>query len=336
TAPSESTSTFDSLLQPIWIDLPSWIERILLPNSQFVQPQWYIMDLDPLDPTYVNERLSKPPFVNISGVVNVRDLGSYPTTHDGFMTRPGLLFRSGEISHITPEGIAQLKDLGITTVYDLRSDIEMQRYETPCPDIEGVEIVQAPVFKTEDYSPEAMAKRFELYASGKTEAFMELYSQILDNGGPAFGAILRHVRDRPQEGCIFHCTAGKDRTGIIAAILLKVGWTCQITPIICLLNHGMQLAGVDDQTIAEDYALTRVGREPARQMVMARLAKVPYFATNTEAARNMFTSRAETMLAFLHLLEQQYGGVEGYLKRHVGLTDEDIAAIQRNLLVPKS
>jgi len=51
---------------------------------------------------------------------------------------------------------------------------------------------------------------------------MELYSQILDNGGSSFGAILRHVRDNPTEGCLVHCTAGKDRTGVISAILLKV------------------------------------------------------------------------------------------------------------------
>lgn len=69
---------------------------------------------------------------------------------------------------------------------------------------------------------------------------MELYSQILDHGGPAFGAILRHVRDKPNEGRLFHCTgnsftsidynslldisahvAGKDRTGVIAALILK-------------------------------------------------------------------------------------------------------------------
>ena len=53
---------------------------------------------------------------------------------------------------------------------------------------------------------------------------MELYSQILDHGGAAFGVVLRHVRDKPSEGFLFHCTAGKDRTGIIAAIILKV--TC--------------------------------------------------------------------------------------------------------------
>ena len=49
-------------------------------------------------------------------------------------------------------------------------------------------------------------RRFELYSSGKTEAFMELYSQILDHGGPAFGAIFRHVKDKPAEGFLFHCT----------------------------------------------------------------------------------------------------------------------------------
>ena len=54
------------------------------------------------------------------------------------------------------------------------------------------------------------------------QAFIELYTQILDHGGNSFGALLRHVRDKPNEGCLFHCTAGKDRTGLMAAILLKV------------------------------------------------------------------------------------------------------------------
>lgn len=62
------------------------------------------MDLGPLDPEYVAEQLSRPPFVTISGVVNVRDLGSYPTDQPGFVTKPGLVYRAGEVSHITEEG----------------------------------------------------------------------------------------------------------------------------------------------------------------------------------------------------------------------------------------
>jgi protein tyrosine/serine phosphatase len=53
---------------------------------------------------------------------------------------------------------------------------------------------------------------------------MELYSQILEHAGPAFGVVLRHIRDRSSEGCVFHCTAGKDRTGVLAAIILKVSY----------------------------------------------------------------------------------------------------------------
>ena len=63
-------------------------------------------DLEPLDPEYVSERLSKPPFVTVPGVFNIRDLGCYPSSrHSGMITRPRLLYRSAEISSITDEGM---------------------------------------------------------------------------------------------------------------------------------------------------------------------------------------------------------------------------------------
>jgi len=269
-----------------------------------------------LDEDYVRTRLKEPPFVTIDGVLNVRDLGSYQSVDPSFVTKPSLMYRSGEVSGITEEGKSQLKALGITHIFDLRSDPEMAKWQSPIPQIDGVEVIHAPVFKNEDYSPEVMAKKFKLYSANKTEAFMELYTQIMDNAGPSFRTILRHIRDNPNSGCIFHCTAGKDRTGILAALLLK-------------------LAGVDDQTIAEDYALTRVGREPAREKIMARLREEPLFASNNEAALNMFSCRSDTMVAFLVLLEEKYSGVEGYLKGVVQLTDEDISAVRTNILTPR-
>lgn len=63
-------------------------------------------ELDPLDPAYVQDVLSKPPFVEIPGVINVRDLGNWPSTsHEGSITKPGYIFRSAELSSITDEGI---------------------------------------------------------------------------------------------------------------------------------------------------------------------------------------------------------------------------------------
>ncbi|KAF7981692.1 hypothetical protein HWV62_32256 [Athelia sp. TMB] len=276
---------------------------------------------EPLDPVYVAEILSKPPFVLVSGVDNVRDLAA-----PGVPIKPRLVFRGGEISSITEEGKptflrslqndadgkGQLRDLGVTTVFDLRSDTEIAKWSASIPTIEGVEVIRTPVFKTEDYSPEMMAKRFQLYSSGKTEAFMELYTQILDNAGPTFGTILRHIKDRPKDGVLFHCTAGKDRTGVLAAIILK-------------------LIDAPEEAIAKDYALTRVGREPSREKIMARLSKEPLFAVNNEAALNMFTCRSETMIAFIALLESKYGGAHGYLKQYASLSDLEIALIKNNL-----
>ncbi|EJD01490.1 uncharacterized protein FOMMEDRAFT_21865 [Fomitiporia mediterranea MF3/22] len=276
--------------------------------------------LEPLDSEWVQQRLTQFPFVRIDGVTNIRTLGPYPVQkhnqeHDGrcLATRPRQLFRSAEISGITEEGKAQMRQLGITKVFDLRSDTEMAKYGTPAPQIPGVEIIHTPVFQTEDYSPEVMARRFQLYASGKTEAFMELYSQILDNGGPSFAKILEHVRDRPEEGCLFHCTAGKDRTAVIAAILLS-------------------LAGVNDEVIADDYELTRVGREPTRAKILQRLSKEPIFAKNKEAALNMLTSRRETMFAFLNMLQKKYGGADSYIRNFCGLSEGDVETISRNLV----
>ncbi|KAG0702426.1 tyrosine phosphatase family-domain-containing protein [Suillus ampliporus] len=254
--------------------------------------------LEPLDPAYVADVLSRPPFVQIPGVCNVRDLGSYPTANPNVITKPGYAYRSAELSSITEEGARKLVSLGILTVFDLRSDPEMRKYSSPIPNIDDVEVIPTPVFKSEDYSPEKLAERFELYATGTTDAFMILYSQILEHGGPAFGAILRHVRDKPNSPFIFHCTAGKDRTGIMAAILLK-------------------LVGVDNHFISQDYSLTRV---------LARLSKEPLFAANSEAAMRMLTSRYETMRAFFNLLEEKYGGVEMYTKT--------LETIRLNLVVP--
>ncbi|KAI0034125.1 protein-tyrosine phosphatase-like protein [Vararia minispora EC-137] len=271
------------------------------------------MEAEPLDPAYVAQTLSNPPFVSIAGVYNVRDIGSLPLFSDtSLVTRPRFAYRSAEVSGIQQIGMEQIKGLGITTVYDLRSEAEMSKYNTPVPTIPGVQILHTPVFSQKDYSPTNMARRFQMYASGKIEAFMKLYSEILDAGGEAFGTILRHVRDKPDEGFLFH--SGKDRTGVAAALLLS-------------------LTGVDDDIIAQDYSLTRVGREPFREAILKRLEKEPIFASNKDSALNMLSSRHETMVAFMKMLQEDYGGAEGYAKKYCSLTDEDLAVIRANMTV---
>jgi hypothetical protein len=130
---------------------------------------------------------------------------------------------------------------------------------TRVPTIDSVDFVRAPVFKDVDYSPENMVKCALLHMPGPSltfgfpdatnftpvalrryvlpvclfekatnqvapQAFGQLYSEILESGGPAFREVFLHLRDRPNDPVMFNCTAGKDRTGILAALILKVGF----------------------------------------------------------------------------------------------------------------
>ena len=80
-----------------------------------------------------------------------------------------------------------------------------------------------PVFATDDYGPEQIALRYKSYTRAGTSGFVQAYRDILTNAGPAFGKILRHLSkpDTEPTACVFHCTAGKDRTGLLAALLLS-------------------------------------------------------------------------------------------------------------------
>ncbi|KDQ17048.1 hypothetical protein BOTBODRAFT_30437 [Botryobasidium botryosum FD-172 SS1] len=267
----------------------------------------------PVDPEQVLLQLSTHPFVSIEGVFNVRDLGGYPsTTHPDHITKSSRVFRAGEISRITDAGKAQLRALGITKIFDLRSDAEIKKFGTTLPSIDGVEIVPVPVYKVMDYSEQAMKQMYEEFADGTPKGFLTSYLDILVTGVEPIEAILKHIRDRPNEGCLFYCTAGKDRTGAISALILL-------------------LAGVADDDIAKDYALSRVGLEPAREMFMSRF---PALGENSAVgALNSYSARAETMLAVLEMMREKFGSIENFLKIYTSLTDDDLAAVRANLLV---
>jgi len=132
-------------------------------------------ELAPLDPELLSDLLSKHPFVTIDGVCNIRDLGMIPAEDGENVTRSGFMFRSGELSGVTQLGVrlsffpfslrndlragkGQLRALGITTIFDLRSDTEIAKYDAVTPQIGGIAVLHAPVFAKEDYSPERMAQ----------------------------------------------------------------------------------------------------------------------------------------------------------------------------------
>jgi len=116
-----------------------------------------------------------PPFVIVPGLVNLRDTGGYPigAKHEPGSTavRRGVLFRSAELSRVGDEGVAALRELNITHIFDLRSVKEFSKNNTHghtdrLPTGWDVERVFVPVFLDQDYSPAAIASRFTDYSDG--------------------------------------------------------------------------------------------------------------------------------------------------------------------------
>jgi protein tyrosine/serine phosphatase len=182
---------------------------------------------------------------DVDGVSNFRDLGGWQTKLGRYVV-PGRVFRCADLSHITEGGRRTLKALGVRKVFDLRSLPEV--HKNGVGEIDGTERIHVPVFRRQDYSPEKMAIRWGYYTSG-LDGFVQAYTVILKNGAEPFGAILRHLRDS-NDPIVVHCTAGKDRTGVICAIILKI-------------------LGCEDEVIAREYELTTIGLRRDHDKILA-------------------------------------------------------------------
>ncbi|KAF8924389.1 hypothetical protein BGZ58_001830, partial [Dissophora ornata] len=173
----------------------------------------------------------------VGGVLNFRTVGDIwiPSSEDGTVSylRPGVIYRCADISKPTPEGIKVLEALNITDVFDLRSNSETERRGTFESD--KIKRHHTPVFSEVDYSPAQIAVRFTMYMGG-TEGFAKAYMSMLPNIQQFLPPILKHIVEK-RTPFIVHCTAGKDRTGVVCALLQMV-------------------CGVDEEQIAWEYELT--------------------------------------------------------------------------------
>ncbi|KEF52690.1 uncharacterized protein A1O9_11107 [Exophiala aquamarina CBS 119918] len=265
--------------------------------------------------------LSEKPFVSAPGGFNIRDLAHMPHV------RPTLIYRSGTLSGLTPEGKDVLiNNLRIRTVFDLRSARERQVF--PFPDLtsenSAIEVQWCP-FDTPPADTDI--KHFADLESegpdsweGGARGFSKDYLEILQIYKSAFQKVFQHLLDRPGQAILFNCTAGKDRTGTLAALILS-------------------LAGVPDNQIAFDYALTRVGIEPQKAFLTSFIKKwKPEWTPETPGMRGFTNVRAEYMLKFLQDAKAVYAGDESssswaaeYVHTHLDFSKDDIGTIRANL-----
>lgn len=158
-------------------------------------------------------------------------------------------------------------------------------------------------------------------ANDTKQGFVHVYDHILKSGTDPTGAqplasVLRHLASpsQPPTPILTHCTAGKDRTGVLCALVLS-------------------LCGVPDEVIAHEYSLTDLGLGHRRDEFIENLTRSGPLKGNRAAAERMVGSRPEAMLGTLALIRREYGGVEEFVRGRCGLSEEEIEGIRKNLVV---
>jgi protein-tyrosine phosphatase len=226
-------------------------------------------------------------------LLNARDLGGCPTT-DGAVTRWRSLVRADDLAQLTPQGLEALRDYGVTTVLDMRWADEAKRYPSQVRQVlPEVRYVHLPLLSaTEDE-----------WRRRSGEPSKEGWASVaLQQAGAELRQVLTVIATAPPGPLLFHCVAGKDRTGLVAALLLALA---EVTPEAIAADYAES-----GSNLREGYLKRYADADPARIMEAIRCPE--------EGVHNM--------LQFLAAA----GGVRSWLRR-LGLTHRQLVALDARL-----
>ena len=232
---------------------------------------------------------------------NVRDLGGLPVGLDGRRTRASAFVRADTLGRLTAEGRQALIDYGVRTIVDLRRDDEITSDPNP--------------FSLESTVADEHAVRYihQPMVSDETEAVLSglgdgraMYRAIVELRRDEIGRLVQTVAEAAAP-VLFHCQAGKDRTGILAAILLE-------------------LAGVPREVIADDYALSNENLRPVHE---AWVEEAPDDEERAKRAAAIVGDR-ERIIDTLEHIDRTFGGIEPYLLG-AGVPEVQIGEIRARL-----
>ncbi len=258
--------------------------------------------------------------IPLQGSFNFRDLGGYPG-RDGRPTRWGRLFRADALHELTSDDVDRLQGLGLRTVVDLRTERELARTGRGPLEPEDVAYHHLAVVKEGvqdgirgDRTPDGVAERESVAAPAPAgDDLAERYLWYLDVGRHSLVGALTLLGGDEHYPLVFHCAAGKDRTGVLAALVLEI-------------------VGVDRDVIVADYVITAerlrfiLDRWLAEPEFAERMAKVPASRLSVEAS---------TMEGFLDHLQVRHGGARAWALS-AGVPAEALDRMIDLLLEPRS
>ena len=268
--------------------------------------------------------------ISLPGINNARELGGYKAGDK--VIKHGLLIRTGALKDAAPEAVELLKNkYNLKAIVDFR--MQSERINIPDPEVEGAKYYGFSVVEMEDYFARAKdVREVDKQLLWKTNDRMALFEQAYeygmlgpetyvsflmeDRGKKAYKEFFKVLLDVEENGAVlWHCTDGKDRTGLAAMLIL-----------IAL--------GADKDTVMEDYMLTNVYNSQTLEYVKSRLAGSDMPQRKRDALMFMLGGVVERyMTGAIEALINSYGSVKEYMFEELSVGDPELKVLRRKFLV---
>lgn len=256
--------------------------------------------MEPMDLSTISDILTKPPFIDIAGSFNARRI---PIPQRA-------IYRTGSLENVTADGISSVQNLGISKIFDLRSLKERSAF--PFPSIPNVDTIWIPsTLEDPTATPAQTTSNNKPDPENPTTYFVNAYLSLLTSHANPITQILTHILASPPDSIFsFNCTAGKDRTGVVAYILLR-------------------LADVPLPAIDLDYALTRIGIEPVREFLTQKATGGRPLDMNDPVMRVAASIPFDAMTMLDRAVRERYGreGVRAYVRGELGFSEVEVVKI---------
>lgn len=259
--------------------------------------------------------------IKLKKLDNTRDLGGIPA-ENGRKIKHGKLIRSGRLYKLPKETVLRLEKMGISTIVDMRTDKEREEY--PYTEIKGAKYVNLPLVCTATPGithTKSMArtmleesKRIKTEFGTADNYMQSVYSILLFDKDSLIRLRKFFTLVIEDESCIlWHCSAGKDRTGICAMLLEFV-------------------LGVDEKIVIEDYIASEKFQKKKRFLQRAGLVIAPIPPRFKQILIALMKAKPQYITGAIAEIKSRYGSVTDYCRQAIGLTDEEIKFLKDKYL----
>ena len=249
----------------------------------------------------------------MESINNFRDFGGYKTLN-GASLKKGLLYRSGDLSKATDADLETIASLGIKTVCDLRSEIERRNEPDRIPVAKPFTFFNIPMRPIIDYHGRSLHRLFSLmfgnerrmdYVAVSYQAYREYATRYL----PQLKALFHRISDPENLPLLIHCSAGKDRTGVVASLIQMV-------------------LGVSIETVMDDYLKTNGNLNTYTEDIFRKLSKLGYFGIPWKKLYGpLFAARSDFLDAAFTQVKEEFGAVDEWIRRGLGFSEKEQLAL---------